>query len=139
MPPTAGETTRSRRPRLALFTLAARARQRRSVRSGYMNTRAFWMKTGLRSPEVRMKWPSRIAPDALKMSMTSASVMPPSCVQPGDRADHLQRAQLSNHRHQMLQVPDTDVDGQRREVRRIGHGQVDDVAVIVGDDLGNLG
>ena len=30
-------------------------RQSCSVRSGYMKTRAFWMKTGLRRPELRMK------------------------------------------------------------------------------------
>ena len=54
---------------------AARARHRRSQRSGCMNTRFFCRKVGLCSPDDSTKCPWRRAPAARNSSRTSSWVM----------------------------------------------------------------
>jgi hypothetical protein len=74
IPPTAGDTATSGWPTVAMI-FSARALQRRSQRSGRMNTRFFCRKTGLCRPEDSTKWPSRRAPAARNSSRTSSLVM----------------------------------------------------------------
>src|SRR5687767_15404739 len=71
MPPMASERTRSTSPNVSLIRLASAA-HRRSARDGSSNTRIFWRKTGERSPEERMKWPSSKAPAARNSARTSS-------------------------------------------------------------------
>jgi len=73
MPPIAGDTTRSTSPNPARIR-AASARHSRSLRAGSSNTRIFWRKIGERSPEERMKWPSKRAPAARNSASTSTLV-----------------------------------------------------------------
>src|SRR3990172_7280996 len=139
MPPTAGATIRSIGPSSAWRTRPASPLQTFSVNSGYMKTRAFWMKTGLLRPELRMKWPSRMAPACLNTSMTSASVMPLSLAPPLDAAHHRTGAQLGDQPVEVFHVGDFHVDQDHREVRRrFEDPDVGDVALIVGDHLGDL-
>src|SRR3712207_1448414 len=140
MPPTAGETTRStalKRSRIRW----ARARQRRSVRTGSMNTNIFCRKTELCRPELSTKWPSSSAPAARNSSRTSCGVMSAvlwagSSRHALDPAHHALGAQLRDDGVEVLQVPDGEIDDHVREVVRAPlHRDVVDVAVVIGDDL----
>ncbi len=53
--------------------------------------------------------------------------------------DHFLRPQLRDDRSQVLEVIDFEIDGQLGEIRRLPrHFDVVDIAVVLGDDLGDL-
>ena len=110
-----------------------------------MKTRAFCRKTGLCRPEVRTKCPSSIAPHWRNTSSTccvSIRQSPLSPVQPMTRSALPTiglDGELADDPRQMADVPDLEIEDHLHEVGRGAmQGQIGDVGVVRGDDLGDL-
>src|SRR5690606_25977684 len=143
MPPTAGETIASIGPFTSSVIFAASALQSFAVRAGLMKTSAFCRKTGLCSPDERMKCPLSSAP-AFSNSLRTFSCsifLSPVSFREGASArrayHHVDAGQAFQRRHdprQMFEIANIEINLHVIEIRiALCQRQIGDIGSIVGN------